>query len=178
MRGIGRKEKKALMLQASRFAFESFDLAAWHEGVLRTADRLGLMMAGDVALSAQALAGGEPPPRAITRRRRPPTSRPTRRRWTWSATRSASNTRRCDVRSTMRPARARRKGAAVMADPRKPPGPEWDPAFDDAEIFVEQPTAPSLFSPLPSPRRTTTARSSPSTTDGDHRPSRRSSRCR
>ena len=36
-----------------------------------------------------------------------------------------------------------------MADPRKPPGPEWDPAFDDAEIFVEQPTAPSLFSPLP-----------------------------
>jgi len=59
MRGIGRKEKKALVLQASRFAFESFDLEAWHEGVLRTADRLGLMMAGDVALSAQALAGGE-----------------------------------------------------------------------------------------------------------------------
>jgi len=59
MRGIGRKEKKALMLQASRFAFESFDLVAWHEGVLRTADRLGLMMAGDVAEAAQALAGGE-----------------------------------------------------------------------------------------------------------------------
>ena len=36
-----------------------------------------------------------------------------------------------------------------MSDPRKPPGPEWDPAFDDAEIFVEQPTSPSLFSPLP-----------------------------
>ena len=47
------------MLQASRFAFESFDLAAWHEGVLRTADRLGLMMAGDVTRAAQALAGGE-----------------------------------------------------------------------------------------------------------------------
>jgi hypothetical protein len=59
MRGIGRKEKKALMLQASRFAFESFDLVAWHEGVLRTADRLGLMVADDVALSAQALAGAE-----------------------------------------------------------------------------------------------------------------------
>ena len=57
MRGIGRKEKKALVLQASRFAFEAFDLATWHEGVLRTADRLGLMMAGDVALSAQALVG-------------------------------------------------------------------------------------------------------------------------
>jgi hypothetical protein len=61
MRGIGRKEKKALALQASRFAFEAFDLVSWHEGVLRTADRLGLMMAGDVALSAQALvADGAP----------------------------------------------------------------------------------------------------------------------
>jgi hypothetical protein len=59
MRGIGRKERKALVLQASRFAFESFDLVAWHDGVLRTADRLGLMMAGDVARAAQALAGGE-----------------------------------------------------------------------------------------------------------------------
>ena len=59
MRGIGRKEKKALTLQASRFAFEAFDLTAWHEGMLRTADRLGLMVAGEVGLSAQALAGGE-----------------------------------------------------------------------------------------------------------------------
>jgi hypothetical protein len=57
-RAVSRKQRKALMLQASRFPFEKIDLAAWHEGVLRTADRLGLMLAGDVAASALALAGG------------------------------------------------------------------------------------------------------------------------
>jgi len=57
-RAVRRKQRKALTLQASRFPFEKMDLAAWHEGVLRTADRLGLMMAGDVAASALALAGG------------------------------------------------------------------------------------------------------------------------
>jgi tetratricopeptide (TPR) repeat protein len=55
-RSIGRKDRKALALQASRFGFEAFDLASWHEAVLRTADRLGLMMAGDVALAAVTLA--------------------------------------------------------------------------------------------------------------------------
>jgi tetratricopeptide (TPR) repeat protein len=57
-RAIGRKQRKALTLQASRFNFEKYDLPAWHEGVLRTADRLGLMLAGDVAASALALVGG------------------------------------------------------------------------------------------------------------------------
>jgi hypothetical protein len=57
-RAVSRKQRKALTLQASRFPFEKIDLAAWHEGVLRTADRLGLMLAGDVAASALALAGG------------------------------------------------------------------------------------------------------------------------
>jgi hypothetical protein len=57
-RAVGRKQKKALTLQASRFNFEKYDLAAWHEGVLRTADRLGLMMAGDVGASALTLVGG------------------------------------------------------------------------------------------------------------------------
>ncbi len=60
-RALGRKQKKALTLQASRFNFEKYDLAAWHEGVLRTADRLGLMLAGDVAASALALVGGVAP---------------------------------------------------------------------------------------------------------------------
>jgi hypothetical protein len=60
-RALGRKQKKALTLQASRFNFEKYDLAAWHEGVLRTADRLGLMLAGDVAASALALVGGDLP---------------------------------------------------------------------------------------------------------------------
>jgi hypothetical protein len=34
-----------------------------------------------------------------------------------------------------------------MAGPRKPSGPEWDPTLDDAEIFVESPTAPSIGRP-------------------------------
>jgi len=54
---VGRKQRKALALQASRFGFEEIDIAFWHEGVLRTADRLGLMLAGDVASSALALVG-------------------------------------------------------------------------------------------------------------------------
>jgi hypothetical protein len=67
-RALGRKPRKALALQASRFEFEIFDVRAWHEAVLRTADRLGLLVAGDVAASAVALArlrrttksGGDP----------------------------------------------------------------------------------------------------------------------
>jgi tetratricopeptide (TPR) repeat protein len=54
-RAVGRKQKKAITLQASRFNFERYDVAAWHEGVLRTADRVGLMLSGDVAASALAL---------------------------------------------------------------------------------------------------------------------------
>jgi hypothetical protein len=57
-RAVGRKQRKALTLQASRFNFEKYDLAAWHEGVLRTADRLGLLLAGDVAASALAVVSG------------------------------------------------------------------------------------------------------------------------
>ena len=57
-RAVSRKQRKALTLQASRFPFEKIDVAAWHDGVLRTADRLGLMLAGDAAASALALAGG------------------------------------------------------------------------------------------------------------------------
>jgi tetratricopeptide (TPR) repeat protein len=57
-RALGRKQRKAIMLQASRFNFEKYDFTAWHEGVLRTADRLGLMLAGDVAAAALALVAG------------------------------------------------------------------------------------------------------------------------
>jgi tetratricopeptide (TPR) repeat protein len=57
-RAVGRKQRKAITLQASRFNFEKYDVAAWHEGVLRTADRVGLMLCGDVAASALALVGG------------------------------------------------------------------------------------------------------------------------
>ncbi len=57
-RALGRKHRKALALQSSRFAFEPFDLVTWRRAVLASADRLGLMFAGDVALAATALAGG------------------------------------------------------------------------------------------------------------------------
>ena len=45
-----------------------------------------------------------------------------------------------------------------MADPRKPPGSDWDATFDDAEIFVETPTARSDVGPLPEPDDTDRAR--------------------
>jgi tetratricopeptide (TPR) repeat protein len=55
-RTIGRKDRKALALQASRFAFEALDLAVWQEAVVRTAERLGLLVADDVGLAAVSLA--------------------------------------------------------------------------------------------------------------------------
>jgi tetratricopeptide (TPR) repeat protein len=57
-RALGRKDRKALTLQASRFAFERFDLDGWRQGALRAANRFGLLVAGDPALAAIALAGG------------------------------------------------------------------------------------------------------------------------
>jgi hypothetical protein len=57
-KALGRRHRKALALQASRFGFEPFDLAVWRRAVLATADRLGLMFEGDVARAAMALAGG------------------------------------------------------------------------------------------------------------------------
>jgi hypothetical protein len=56
-RVISRRDRKALVLQASRFGFESADWARFQHAVLRTADRLGLIMAGDIALAAR-VAGG------------------------------------------------------------------------------------------------------------------------
>jgi cellulose synthase operon protein C len=57
-RAISRKDRKALTLQASRFGFEAFDLAAWRQAVLYAANRFGLFAAGDPAVAAIALAGG------------------------------------------------------------------------------------------------------------------------
>jgi hypothetical protein len=56
-RAISRKDRKALTLQASRFGFEAFDLAAWRQAVLYAANRFGLFAAGDPAVAAIALAG-------------------------------------------------------------------------------------------------------------------------
>ncbi len=57
-RAVGRKDRKALALQASRFGFEPFDLEAWRTATLRAADRFGLLVAGDPAAAAAVLAGG------------------------------------------------------------------------------------------------------------------------
>jgi tetratricopeptide (TPR) repeat protein len=58
---LPRKDRKALALQASRFGFEPLDAAVWQQAVIATADRLGLMLAGDVASAAAAAADLSPP---------------------------------------------------------------------------------------------------------------------
>jgi cellulose synthase operon protein C len=60
-RAMSRKDRKALALQASRFGFEALDPARWQRAVLRTADRLGLLLAGDVAAAVAALAASDAP---------------------------------------------------------------------------------------------------------------------
>ncbi|HVV16679.1 MAG TPA: tetratricopeptide repeat protein [Polyangia bacterium] len=55
---LGRKDRKALALQASRFGFEPLDLDAWRAAVLRVADRFALLVVDDPALAAAARAGG------------------------------------------------------------------------------------------------------------------------
>jgi len=57
-RAVGRKDRKSLALQASRFGFEAFDLEAWRTATLRAADRFGLFVSGDPAAAAAAVAGG------------------------------------------------------------------------------------------------------------------------
>ena len=57
---MSRRDRKALMLQSSRFGFESVDPTRWGLAVRRTADRLGLLLAGDVAAAARAAARTDP----------------------------------------------------------------------------------------------------------------------
>ncbi len=57
-RAVGRKDRKSLTLQASRFGFEPFDLEAWRTATLRAANRFGLLVCGDPAQAAVAIAGG------------------------------------------------------------------------------------------------------------------------
>jgi hypothetical protein len=54
-KALARKERKALALQASRFGFERIDAEPWQQAIGRAADRLGLLMGGDVAGAARAL---------------------------------------------------------------------------------------------------------------------------
>jgi cellulose synthase operon protein C len=59
-KAMSRRDRKALTLQSSRFGFESIDPARWVHAVRRTADRLGLLLAGDVGVSARAAARTDP----------------------------------------------------------------------------------------------------------------------
>ena len=59
-KAMSRRDRKALVLQSSRFGFESIDPTRWGQAVRRTADRLGLLLAGDVAASARAAARTDP----------------------------------------------------------------------------------------------------------------------
>jgi tetratricopeptide (TPR) repeat protein len=59
-KAMSRRDRKALTLQSSRFGFESIDPARWVHAVRRTADRLGLLLAGDVAASVRAAARTDP----------------------------------------------------------------------------------------------------------------------
>jgi hypothetical protein len=60
-KALSRKDRKALALQASRFGFETSDVEEWRHAVLSTADRLGLIAAGDVAAAVRTLARAHGP---------------------------------------------------------------------------------------------------------------------
>lgn len=70
-RALARKERKTLALQASRFGFETIDAAAWQGALLRGADRLGLVLAGDVRAAAIAAGRFTAPPSPAELRRSP-----------------------------------------------------------------------------------------------------------
>jgi hypothetical protein len=59
-KALSRRDRKALGLQSSRFGFESVDPTRWGQALRRTADRLGLLLAGDVAAAARAAARTDP----------------------------------------------------------------------------------------------------------------------
>jgi tetratricopeptide (TPR) repeat protein len=56
-KAMNRKDRKALELEASRFGFEPIDAAFFRESILATADRLGLVLAGDVAVAVRVVGG-------------------------------------------------------------------------------------------------------------------------
>ena len=69
-KALGRKERKALALQASRFGFERIDATTWQRAILRTVDRLGLVLGGNVRLAVEALSGSAAGRMPVTQLRR------------------------------------------------------------------------------------------------------------
>lgn len=54
-KALGRKDRKELSLLAARLDGDPLDVAGWQHAMLRTADRLGLVLAGDVAASLRVI---------------------------------------------------------------------------------------------------------------------------
>jgi hypothetical protein len=61
---MGRKERKALELEASRFGFETVDGAGFQAAVLATADRMGLVLAGSIEAAVRVICGVAAPGQA------------------------------------------------------------------------------------------------------------------
>jgi len=57
---MGRKERKALELEVSRFGFETVEGAAFQAAVLGTADRLGLVLAGSIEPAVRVICDASP----------------------------------------------------------------------------------------------------------------------
>jgi len=57
VRAMSRKDFKAFEVQASRVGFDGLDVAAFRAGVLRTADRMNLLFAGDLPVALQIICG-------------------------------------------------------------------------------------------------------------------------
>ena len=58
---MGRKERRALELEVSRFGFEPVDGAAFRAAMLATADRLGLVLAGSIEPAVRVICGAPAP---------------------------------------------------------------------------------------------------------------------
>jgi tetratricopeptide (TPR) repeat protein len=61
-KAMSRKDRKTLEMEASRVGFEAVDAAALREALLATADRFGLLMAGDIAVAARVAGESDPAP--------------------------------------------------------------------------------------------------------------------
>jgi cellulose synthase operon protein C len=64
-KGLSRRQVKAVESYGGRFAAEARDVVAWRQGLLRAANRFGLLVAGDLASALQALTGAIVPTNSL-----------------------------------------------------------------------------------------------------------------
>jgi len=60
-KAMSRRSRRAVELEASRFGFEVLDAEAFQQGLLSTADRLGLLLSGDLSATLETRLGREAP---------------------------------------------------------------------------------------------------------------------